>query len=788
MFRLTLNTQSGPEIHLFNKSTLLIGSDSSKVDLTLSWPEIQPIHLKIAEQDGFIVILNVANDPFISLNGHPFGKKLLNHGDIILIHDTEILFENLPDSPCTTKLENPPTVTSQEVTTSVFDLNLPLEDERIEVLTDEEWHPSYIDQYLTSDIKPKLYVKEALASQAKSIVSSLKDDYLRDLEDDQPPVKSKTQEPKRFYQAWRWIFLFIFSIFVMAGIFVTVVYFSVSDRTEAQETKASQGVADIAIALLHAQMNNYKPHNQNWSDVDFLKSNLQTILPNTSSYAYEIDSQGQFKRFPYSLRIYTSSDLSHFLLIAQPAPSLLQWLIPKSVILVDSLSMELRIVKDVRSLNRLLANPDPLEGLNGKEILALVKQGTLLRLSTLASESGQTDFSPPHHLAKFRPGSENLIYNAPRYYRLGQGLTQKALHIASTKATSQEVLSLKQDVERFSHLNQLILYAEQGKKTALQLHQSLTTFAPTDKLIFGYLVFNSQGKIYQAHLLKDEDFPNPSTTVAMEEEEIALNSSSDDELSQQDEETIEQGVPRQDKKVDPNHPLYLQLMSLSLMREKELKPIANSLQAMLDLELLKPDSGFQFDYQEILNQFLTVEARHQKNIKEALNSLYLQYEDISVEDFFAYVKAVGFEKLIQHNDQVLSLNEEDCAQKLEILLAHIEESKNLMDLNNYIHLASSWLTFDYIKDPEEMARFQTLLRNQILRQLERLLLSNKKHLTFEDLNMEEREILRQIFSHERLVKPEEQDFFLAEFERLQKEVHEPEVSSVPQNEANDPAS
>lgn len=757
MIRLTINTPSGPEIHLFNKSSILIGSDSSKVDLVLSANDIQPIHLKITKNEDFILIFNLANDPFISLNGHPFGKKLLNHGDLLLVHETEILFEYLPESTETKKKESD---------RPFLDLNLPLEEEGLHVLSDEEWHPSYIDEYLTTDIKPKIPLEQAKPA-IKSVLTSLKDDYLRDLEDEQPPVKPNAPKQKRFYQAWRWIFLFIVAIFAMAGIFVTVVYFSVSDRTEAQETKASQGVADIAIALLHAQMNNFKPHNQNWSDIDFLKNNLQSILPNSSSYAYEIDSQGQFKRFPYSLRIYTNSDLTRFLLIAQPAPSILQWLIPKSVIIVDSLTMELRIVKDVRSLNRLLANPDPLEGMNGKEISALIKEGSLLRLSTLASESGQSDFSPPHYLAKLRPGSENLIYNAPRYYRLGQAVTTKALHLASTKATSQEVLSLKEDVERFSHLNHLILYTEQGKKSALQLHQSLTTFAPSDKLLYGYLVFNSQGKLYQAHLLKEEDFLNGASNNPLAEEEIALNSPTDDDLSEQEKTTLKSSETN--TRVDSNHPLYLQLMSLSLMRERELKPIASSLQAMLDLELLKPDAGFQFDYDEVLNQFLMADARHQKIIKEALNALYLQYEDISIEEFFAYVHAIGLEKLIQNDNQVISLSEEDCTQKLEILLAHIEDSKNLNDLNNYIHLASSWLSFDYIKDPEEMSRFQTRLRNQILRQLERLLLSNNRHLSFDDLKMEEQAILRQIFSHERLVKPEEQDFFLAEFERLKTE-------------------
>ncbi len=147
------------------------------------------------------------------------------------------------------------------------------------------------------------------------------------------------------------------------------------------------------MALVHAQLNHLKPHNHNWFDVDFLKNNLKAILPDSSSYASQIDAQGQFNCCPYTLRTYTNCDLSHFLLIAQPGPNLLNWLIPQSLIIVDSSLMELRVLKDAKSLNRLLANSDPLDGMSGKEITSLIKQGSLIRLTTLASESGHLDFA-----------------------------------------------------------------------------------------------------------------------------------------------------------------------------------------------------------------------------------------------------------------------------------------------------------------------------------------------------------------------------------------------------------
>lgn len=95
MIRLTLNAHSDSEIHLFNKSTILIGTDAPHVDLVLPGSDIQPIHLKIVEQKGLYHLINLANDPFVSVNGHPFGKKLLNSGDNIILSQTTLLFETL---------------------------------------------------------------------------------------------------------------------------------------------------------------------------------------------------------------------------------------------------------------------------------------------------------------------------------------------------------------------------------------------------------------------------------------------------------------------------------------------------------------------------------------------------------------------------------------------------------------------------------------------------------------------------------------------------------------------
>ncbi len=815
MIRLTLNAQSDPAIHLFNQPTVLIGADSAHVDLVLPGAGIQPIHLKIIQQDHLLILINHANDPFVSVNGHPFGKKLLNSGDVILIDQITILFESLPSSeieavianraiPLPSLLANK--VKKQEGVTQELcalqaenhygpaHFSLPFEQE-VEALPDHEWQKTSLDVYLKDfeislalephfnspppqveqaskrEIKePKVQLDSGSNAKPSSLEHkksvSLKDDYLRDLEDDNRPKGGPFDylaDSSHLTQAWRLILLFIFSLTAVLGIVGTVIYFSVSDKTEAQETKATQGVADVSMALAYAQLAQLKPHNQNWSDVDFLKGIIQTILPDTPSYASQLDAQGQFNCCPYSLRIYTSTDLTHFVLIAQPAPSVLHWLIPKSIIVVDSNLMELRTLKDVRNLNRLLANSDPLDGLNGKEITQLIKQGKLIRLSTLATESGHLAFAPPKKLAWVRPGAENLIYNAPRYYRLGQALAQKAMVLSTSQAASQEVITLRQTIERLAWLNHFIVYADQGKKSALLTRQAFTLFVPSDKLLFGYLLFNAQGKIHQVHLLKEDEEWKDSPFVqnhSDKESEIAYQSPTERE------ERVDTRPMRQeeDLKVDPQHPLYIQLQTLVAAREHELKPLASSVFNLINQELQRPHVQFQIEFQNLSHAFLMADAKHKQTIKEALEELYHQYENMPTDHFLAYAKELHLDHLIQQQeDETLTLIDENSQQNIELLLAQIQNSQTLAELDNLIDIASSWLNFDYIKDSNKLIRYQNILRNQLLGQLEKHLLSPQGHVV---IKTEDRDILQHLLNQERLIRSEEKDFFLEEFEEL----------------------
>ena len=512
---------------------------------------------------------------------------------------------------------------------------------------------------------------------------------------------------------------------------------------------------------MYAQLNHLKPHNHNWSDIDFLKNNLLHILPDTPSPAYQIDAQGQFNCCPYSLRIYTSSDLSHFLLIAQPAPSLLNWLIPQSLIVVDSHLMELRILKDVRSLNRLLANSSPLDGNNGKEITTLIKQEGLIRLANLAAETGQQDFAPPKNLGWIRPGAENLIYNAPRYYLLGHSIVQKSLVLANTKSSSEEVAALKRDIENLSTLSQCVIYSDQGKKSALLMRQEIMLFAPTDKLLFGYILFNSQGKINQVFLLKEDDegkkelFPNLDPK---ESDPIALITPAEMAISSEPTEK-----PQEQPSVDFNHPIYIHLHSLVMLRENELKPLVGAINQLVSYELQYPRTQFQEELHALIHHYMITNGKHKQTIQESLDSLYHQYENISTHEFLKFIKALKLDLLIQQEEQSIGFATENWQRNFDHLKENIEKSQSITELDQLIHTANSWLNFEFIKDPNELMKYQNLLRNQLLEQLKKCLISSKKNFP---IKANDKECLKHLLSYERLIKPEEREFFLEEFHHL----------------------
>jgi len=620
MIKLTLTPQTQPISYIFEKNKIAIGktllinstlaasstsqnvlknsdlhskgnktskANSQQPDLPLPLPSLLPEHVTIEEIEGQFLAINVANDPFTTINGSPFKKKFLVNGDLIEIHSIAIKFEALstPGSS-STQPRKIPTVDEllkrvEELEVSLREANglAPISKIQADTLSDESIRPA-------ANLRRK----------------SLKDDYLVELDEETDGYQSKHSNlsAPRFIISWKALFSFITGLLFFFGAAFSIFYFSMIERSEKEQMKAAAAVADVVMALNFAQINQALPQNQNWSDPNFLKHNLTAVLADEYQPLANIDSHGQFHGTTYILRIYTSNDLAHFLVIAQPNASLLQSLVPKSAIIVESNLMELRKSNDLKTLNRLLIDPT-LDSSNSGEIAYLVGKGELITFEQLNRYQKDNSFSTPKALAFIRPGAENLIYNALRYYHFGESLTKNAVALYETRDNLHDVSHMTQQIDALMKFKNIVLYTSGGLQTAIAAQKALAVFAPQHKFLFGYLQFNNRGLANSGHLLIDD-----GTAVA------SLNPS---------DQPLHHSFGSFETKDANSNPLDNLLPELSLQRQNALTAIDDNIEQLVLAENIAHQPFFRARYTKLLHKYVLTDLKYQIQIGETLGLL-----------------------------------------------------------------------------------------------------------------------------------------------------------------------
>lgn len=569
--------------------------NSQQPDLPLNLPNLHPEHVTIEEIEGQFLAINVSNDPFTTINGEPFGKKFLSNGDLLEIQSVVIEFEAVKSPEMSIRPRIVPNVD-----------NLIRRVEELEAsLREANNLPPLPKNELQEDIEGKLSFDSKLNPKLRR--KSLKDDYLREMDDESEgdPSKNSDLTTPRFIISWKALVSFIVCLLFFCGAAFSIFYFSMIERTEKEEMKVAAAVADVVMALNFAQINQALPQNQNWSDPDFLKHNLTAVLANGYQPLANIDSHGQFNGTAYILRIYTSNDLAHFLVIAQPHASLLQSLVPKSAIIVDSSTMELRKTKDLKTLNRLLIDPT-LDNSNSGEIAYLVGQGELITFEQLNRSQKDGSFSSPKALAFIRPGAENLIYNALRYYHFGESLIKHAVALYDARDNHHEISHMMQQIEALTKYTNIVLYTSGGLQTAIAAQRALATFAPQHKFLFGYLQLGTRGLASNGHLLIDD----ASAMAAINPTERSTPHSFGN-------------FERLDAKGNQvnGHPLDNLLPDLSLKRQDALSRIDDNINLLIESENISPNPDFTRDLSILFQTYELTDLKYQKLIGETLSLL-----------------------------------------------------------------------------------------------------------------------------------------------------------------------
>lgn len=545
-------------------------------------------------------------------------------------------------------------------------------------------------------------------------------------------------------------------------LFVTILiagalYFNTSAKNEDEELRAAEGVADIAMALKYAQIHHIKPHKKNWSDPEFIKLSLAHVIPHDYPSLTRIDPQGHLNKTSYSLRIYTSTDFSQFLVIAQPAPSVLQWLIPKTAVVIDSKLMQLRKVADMKTLNRLLVNSNNLDNSNAVEVTNLVKRGELIPLSTLAQKRKGHDFSPPKALTLLRPGAENYVYNAPRYYQFGETIIKKAIGLSEYPGSAYELSRLKQEMSLLSKMSDMVLYSSDGIQLTLEAQKAIATFISNSRFLTAYLKFNSEGTIIGSHLVIDDE----GARLSNAESAISTNSNTQP-LNQ---EIIAQADTKVSSELvqDPGqHPLLTKLNNLRASREKKLSPLKNQIANYLEKDTQVPSEAFEKNINDLISEYNHLDLKLKQEATQSIHELAEEYRLMPLDEFIDFLNQAGLSHLQSATHHSKS------SIQLQQYIQQIKESNHFIVLEKTLTEAFAWLVVKNFTNLHELQFSQRLIRKETLDRLNTLIISASPLPCELGCDHLQRKALENILKLCCLDSPEEDQYYLDEFDKLQK--------------------
>jgi hypothetical protein len=557
MVTVTVKYRGSEKKFCFTKSVITFGpKSSSEVDIPLPLDDLEVPHAKIVELNGRYTVHNLANDPEVRYNDLPFGRRTLTSGAVLNFHGVEAVVH---------KVEN-----------------------FAEAAAAPREPPDSIDDDLS-----------LLMKEVDSLSVSCED-----------PDESREREKSGKGLLRAGVSAAI--ILLVLGTAALTLCFSSYAKTGDEELKAARGLSDAAMALFYAKIHNIKPPNRNWSDPNFLKQILEGIVPKSTNEYCSIDSQGNFTDFPYILRIYTNDDASRFLLLAQPKPSFIRWFRPKNSIVVDSSQMELRKLKDIQPLNRIIFNTTDLNASTIKRIALLVNEGRLIPIEKLGKGNSEAQFSPPDELKTVAPGAQNVVYNAPRYHKITEPLLNEALEGRITG-------DYLKDLSNMMETPNLVLYTTEGVKTAVEAYNNLSGYVHPEKLLIGYFTYNNQ-----THLpVKTELLAAGSQSE--KEKQIALSS----------------GRPA----AKPNSELSQKMVQLKEERKQALTPLGIEVINLIRDNNEKPNKKFNELLTSRLKQYQAADIDQQKKISQSLVRLYKDYvvrrKKLTKKQFIANLKSSG---------------------------------------------------------------------------------------------------------------------------------------------------
>lgn len=775
MIKITIKNDPASPSYTFFKKEVLIGSRGS-CDLSIIENDLKPEHIQIEEEKNRFIIKNLTNDPFATLNDLPFGKRILKDQDVIQIGNATLLFEgelmkrgeDYKDFPVVSTKGCLDIIIDQAMQRTIITKE-ELHQEPEEIPNEgksemgsllEEWkeveHEFREKELLTEQEEPKPTSAPPILEQKQAIILDLPDEDAppfkqNDIKEEKSASKKtfESKEPRFFDELSPQVKIIAIGFILALIVFILTTIGSYLNHTKESEKKVIQvarGVADIAVAMSYAKIHNITPQQHNWSNPQFLKSSIASSLSPYHFSNLKLEGNGKIHE-NYLLRIYTNLDNSRFIIIAQPESSIFHYFAIPDSIIVDSSSMNLHRLNDLKALNRLLIDTEQLQSTGRDEVAEIINNSPLIPIDSLADEHNANGFKTPERLNEIYPGAENFIYNSPRYSQVGEKIMSDALDIASNTSNNAEVRKMKELISSVAKLPATVIYTTKGKEHAQEAKTALK--GSQEDLLIAYIDYDPKTHAISSTLIDHEDSSakaqtTPSKPPSKQASHFSREIHSD--------------------------PLYTKLNDLSNRRKFELVAIQNDLQTMIEKEIEEPGT---FSVKKIRNTSETLALKMEElniTILKELHQLYGQHKNIPLSEFLESVERSGLRnlasnELFPNQKKSETVNFVFSEEGLAALNA-ISKAADFNALFQGVERSCDYLSSEQSEDPQLIMSYQNQVKGRVIEKLnEFILLRSDETKEFNDISHDK---LLAVLKKAWIFDKEEQDFYIAEFILRQK--------------------
>lgn len=748
MLELTFLT---PEAHVrcFNGQRIVIGAGSNDLsDLPLPEMEWEPEHLIFTQDAQSIWAINQANDPFVLLDNRPFSKRRLeaNSSYQITLRGLSILCrtpatttdEKTSEMPLLQVAEDDLMALLQEVE------RFPVENKKAPVKEAKELSLPKFSPYLPLPKQPPSPIPSTPIPPTLSPPITPLNPSVFSVSPQQQAIKAPEEklpeEDRAASMAWKLVLASGATIFLLVAVFSLTVYGAFTETNTQAEFLVAQDVSDVAMALVHARLHPDKQKIYNLADPEFLRGHLSQLLGEEFPISLEMTPQGHLKSTAYLLRLYTNQDISQFVIVAQPEPSLWYWLIQPHTIFLDSTTMQLHKTQDVRMVNRTLAQSNLFQGGQLAPLTPLFAKSRVIPLRTLSYELNRREFAPPKELKKIRPGAENRIYNAPRYHRLGDSLVKMLTEFKPFSTTDNA--DFLENLHAFSAFHDMVLYTMGNLNTAQKAIKALQTHLPEEHFLIGHMTLDKDNQsLLTSHLVN----PIPETPL-LELPEIANAE---------------------------KHPLQIKLEELAEARKQAIAPLTQEMLTQIASHTHNPSDNFYETMGDLLQRCKKIDVPSCEQMRHALAHFYLEYvikePRVAFTEFAAYTEAAGLIAYLPTENMSALPTLETGNEPIDLAswTNKIKEATSLHALDRSLLMADQWLLNQPINDPQQLLTYTLNLKKTAKLSLEQLLMNSKTPMSLQE---RQRPILLHLVDTLLSVPPHEKEIYLKEFERhLQKD-------------------